>query len=417
MSRKPDPVAAAEAALDRVIEVQARIDALAAERAEALLAFEKAFAEAFPASADPMRERAERAELACALRLPERAVDTLLGEARTLARELPATLAALSEGRFSYRHAQVLVDETAGLDPDDREAVERVALGTAGTTTASQFRRRVRRLRERRAPETMAERARTARESRELVLDPARDGMAYLTLYTDAVVASAVYARATQAAGRAIDDGDPRTLAQLRVDLVVDALLDRDTTLGLGRTQLELMGADPGRLLEVQHEDLGHFTGVTPTVVVTVPVHTLLGGDEPGMLEGVGPIDAVTARRLTAEAPSLFRLLVDPESGAALSLSRTSYRVPEPLRRWLRLRDGTCRFPMCSIPAGRCDIDHTRDWHAHDGPTDHDNLAHLSRGHHTLKHHGGWKVRQTRAGTLTWTSYLGREYVTLPDTA
>ena len=86
MSRKPDPVTAAEAALDRVVAVQARIDALAAERAEALLAFEDAFADAFPASAEPMRERAERAELACALRLPERAVDALLGEARLLGR-------------------------------------------------------------------------------------------------------------------------------------------------------------------------------------------------------------------------------------------------------------------------------------------------------------------------------------------
>ncbi len=417
MSRKPDPVAAADAALDRVVAIQARMDALAAERAEALLAFEAAFSAAYPPAAEPMRERAERAELACALRLAERAVDTLLGEARTLARELPSTLAALADGRFSYRHAQVLVDETAGLDRDDREAVERVALGTAGTETVAQFRRRVRRLRERRAPETMAERARDAREARELVLDPARDGMAYLTLYTDAVVASAIFTRATQAAGRAIDDGDPRTLTQLRVDLVVDALLDRDTTLGVGLSQLELMGADAEHLLEVQRGDLGHFVGVVPTVVVTVPVQTLLGGCEPGALEGVGPIDAVTARRLTAEAPSLFRLLVDPESGAALSLSRTSYRVPEPLRRWLRLRDGTCRFPMCSIPAGRCDIDHTRDWHAHAGPTDHDNLAHLSRGHHTLKHHGGWSVRQTRAGTLTWTSSLGREYATTPESA
>ena len=38
------------------------------------------------------------------------------------------------------------------------------------------------------------------------------------------------------------------------------------------------------------------------------------------------------------------------------------------------------------------------------------------RGHHTLKHHGGWKVRQTAPGHLTWTSYLGREYETVPDT-
>jgi hypothetical protein len=78
------------------------------------------------------------------------------------------------------------------------------------------------------------------------------------------------------------------------------------------------------------------------------------------------------------------------------------------------LRDDTCTFAMCGISARRCDIDHTRDWHAHDGPTDHDNLAHLSRGHHTLKHHGGWRVRQDKPGHLTWTSYLGRKYEVAP---
>lgn len=417
MTKQPDPIAAAEAALDRVVQLQARIDALSAERAEALLAFESAFSAAYPPAAEPFRERAQRAELACALRLPERAAESLLGEARMLSRELPETLARLADGQFSYRHAQVLIDETAALTATDRAAVERVALGTAATTTVTQFRRRVRRLRERRAPESMAERVRVAHDSRELILDPARDGMASLTLYTGAVEAAAIYERASAAAARAHADGDPRTITQLRLDLVVDALLTRDSTLGLSSTQLDELGADPDAMLHVQQTELGYFPAIVPTVVVTVPLLTLLGGSEPGALEGIGPIDAVTARRLVAEAPTLHRMLTDPDDGTPLSLSRTSYRVPEPLRRWLRLRDGTCRFPMCGIHPGRCDIDHTRDWTAHGGPTDHDNLAHLSRGHHTLKHHGGWRVSQDASGNLSWTSYLGREYTTQPDAA
>jgi hypothetical protein len=70
---------------------------------------------------------------------------------------------------------------------------------------------------------------------------------------------------------------------------------------------------------------------------------------------------------------------------------------------------------MCGIGTRRCDVDHTADWQ-YGGTSDHGNLAHLSRGHHTLKHHGGWKVAQTSPGRLTWTSYLGREYETVPDT-
>lgn len=415
MEATPDPIAAADAALDEVVRIQARIDALTAARAEALVAFEAAFVAAYPSNASALRERAENAELACALRMPEGGAQRLMGEAAALTRALPATLEALAEGRFSYRHAQVLIEEIAGLEPEDRAAVERVALGVAGTVTTARFRSRVRRLREKRAPESMVERVREAHTTRELTVEPARDGMAYLTLFTGVVEATAIYDRATVAAARARADGDARTLTQLRVDLAVDALLERDSTLGLSRTQLEALGMDPEEAAGLQETEFGPFAGIVPTVIVTVPVQTLLGGCEPGTLEGVGPIDAATARKLTAQSPSLFRLLTDPETGVALSMSRTSYRIPDGLRRWLRIRDGSCRFPMCAIRTGRCDIDHTRDWHAHDGPTDHDNLAHLSRGHHTLKHHGGWRVTQTRGGNLHWTSYLGRRYDTVPE--
>jgi len=415
MEKQPDAIAAADAALDRVVQLQAQLDALTAARAEALVAFDEAFAAAYPPQAEPLRERARNAELACALRVPERGVQRLLGEARALVRAFPATLAALAEGRFSYRHAQVLVDELAELDDADRAAVERVALGTAGTTTVAQFTRRVRRLREKRVPAALVERVRAARAARELTLDPARDGMAYLTLFVGAVEAKAIHDRATAAAARAAADGDPRTLAQLRVDLVVDALLERDSTLGLSRTQLEALALDPDEAAAIHELEFGPFSGIVPTVIVTVPVQTLLGDCAPGTLEGVGPIDAATARRLAAQAPTLHRLLTDPETGVALSLSRTSYRVPDGLRRWLRIRDGSCRFPMCGIGTARCDVDHTHDW-AHGGETDHRNLAHLSRGHHTLKHHGGWKVTQRADGSLQWTSYLGRRYETLVDT-
>src|SRR5690606_5001488 len=101
MEPHPDPVAAADAALDRVVALQAQIDALSAARTEALVEFEEAFAAAYPPNAAALRERALNAEAACALRMPERSIQRLLGEARMLTRELPATLAALAEGRFS----------------------------------------------------------------------------------------------------------------------------------------------------------------------------------------------------------------------------------------------------------------------------------------------------------------------------
>jgi hypothetical protein len=163
--------------------------------------------------------------------------------------------------------------------------------------------------------------------------------------------------------------------------------------------------------------------GITAKVFVTVPVLTLLDRDDllghdelPATLDGYGPIDADTARTLAAHAPSFIRLLTHPETGAVLSMGRDSYRVPQDLKNWLQVRDVTCRFPGCSRHAARCEIDHTRDW-AHDGQTRHDNLAHLCKSHHILKHKSDWQVTQASDGTgnLTWTSPAGRNYVTEPE--
>jgi len=55
---------------------------------------------------------------------------------------------------------------------------------------------------------------------------------------------------------------------------------------------------------------------------VTDPVLTLLGGNEPGTLNGYGPIGTDTARKLAAHGPSFLRLLTHPVWGAVLELDR-----------------------------------------------------------------------------------------------
>ncbi|GAA4845545.1 hypothetical protein GCM10023221_24850 [Luteimicrobium xylanilyticum] len=131
-------------------------------------------------------------------------------------------------------------------------------------------------------------------------------------------------------------------------------------------------------------------------------------------LDGYGPIDDHTATLLAARAPSFRRLLTHPHTGTALAVGRDTYAVPADLRAYLRLRDATCRFPGCTRPAARCDVDHTLAYVA-GGTTDATNLAHLCRTHHRLKHATAWNVRQTTTdGTLTWTSPTGREHVSHP---
>jgi hypothetical protein len=151
-------------------------------------------------------------------------------------------------------------------------------------------------------------------------------------------------------------------------------------------------------------------------VNVTVPVLTLMGqSDEPGHLEGYGPIDPETARRLAGGAAGFTRLLTHPETGVVLSVGRDRYKVPKHLRRWLRLRDETCRFPGCNKPAAHSDLDHSLDWQF-DGLSAYDNLAHLCPSCHGLKSETGWSVKHLDNGRLLWTSPTGRTFTTEPAT-
>ncbi|MEF2978186.1 HNH endonuclease signature motif containing protein [Subtercola sp. YIM 133946] len=185
---------------------------------------------------------------------------------------------------------------------------------------------------------------------------------------------------------RSTELSDSRTLAQLRSDALRDLLL-RDPVDGSPRP-------------------------LRPTVIVSVPVMTLLGHDDaPATLDGYGPIDADTARDLCAHAPSFLRILTHPETGATLSVGRDHYRPPADLKTALQVADQTCRFPGCARRAVGCEIDHTWPWQA-GGATDFTNLAHLCPKHHHLKHETAWAVSIDRDRTLHWRSPSGRHYDT-----
>ncbi|WP_139344564.1 HNH endonuclease signature motif containing protein, partial [Rathayibacter sp. VKM Ac-2630] len=72
-----------------------------------------------------------------------------------------------------------------------------------------------------------------------------------------------------------------------------------------------------------------------------------------------------------------------------------------------------CRFPGCTRSATDSDIDHSTEWQRQ-GRTDADNLAHLCRHHHRLRHTTTWQVRHLPGGILDWTSPTGRHHLTRP---
>ncbi|UYN84179.1 MAG: DUF222 domain-containing protein [Microcella sp.] len=400
-----------DALLDELIELEVREARIAERRARLVNDVRSAVTAAEGAqkvavsiagwSAEVVARRTIISELAAALRLPERAAENLMQYAWALETELPATRRALAEGRITYRHATTLIDQAWSLPVEARGGFEDAVLAAAEVRTVEQFRQRARIVRERLHPDSIEERRTAAIDARRVTLEPARDGMACLTALLPAEQAFGICERLTDIARSLESENDTepdgsgrRTLAQGRADVLADLLLDGVIpSSGLGR-------------------------GVHAKVLVTVPVLTLLGRPDaaaPAELEGYGPIDDATARRLAAHAPSFTRLLTHPETQTVLSVGRERYSVPSDLRLWLRVRDGTCRFPGCGRSAARSEIDHTLDWQFA-GQTAHDNLAHLCPSHHRLKHHTDWSVHHLEHGVLEWRSPSGRTYSTHPTT-
>jgi hypothetical protein len=148
-------------------------------------------------------------------------------------------------------------------------------------------------------------------------------------------------------------------------------------------------------------------------ITVTIPVDSLAGfRDEPGVINGFGVIPAEDARRLAAGDARWRHVLTCRTTGAVLDVGTLSYRPPAALDRHVRLRDGTCRFPGCAVPATECDLDHLVPFPT--GSTSAENLHALCRRHHRLKHEGGWRVEAAGNG-LRWTSPQGARALSYPD--
>jgi hypothetical protein len=343
--------------------------------------------------------RTVTSEVACTLRLADRTAANLLGEASLFAGPMKATLTAMSTGEISYRHGQVLMEQLSFMPLEEAQAFEAQLLPAAKDLTVGTLAGKARRLRERAHPETITKRATAAVADRGVWWEGRPDGMGTLTWYGTAQQTLAAHDRLTSIAHATqierqnpdVSEDQRRTVSQSCADAIADLLLDRVTPAGTGQ-------------------------GIRGSAMVLVPVLTAMGkSDAPGFLDGYGPIPADAAREIAGSATSWTRLLTHPETGAVLSVGREQYRVPADMKRVLNLRDGTCRFPGCNRPAARSDIDHTRPWE-HGGPTDLDNLAHLCRAHHRLKHQTLWAVEQEPGGVLAWTSPAGQTHRTYPET-
>ena len=374
----------------------------------------------------PLRSMA--LELGMAVRVNDRSMQTQMHDAHELVHGFPQTMAALSEGRVSRAHAQVIQDAGRVIeDPADRASFERIVLVEAERQTVPRTKTYARQRAEVLDPRPLQERHDTAIRQRRVWVTDLDDTLSALTIVGGNVYIHGAYHRLTtqgttikdvdRAKRRACaaarveaeangSDGAPggdaepwfdeRTLDEIRCDLALDMLLAGSPV--IDPTDPTTTG--------------GGLGAIRAEVQITIPITTLTGVTKSGAeLNGVTPVDPDTARRMAGTAKIWERVMTDPITGVVTAVDR--YQLHPSQTRYLNARDVTCRTPGCRRPAKLCHIDHSKDF-AHGGKSCNDNLCNECARHHTLKHATNWHVEQLPGGILKFTSPGGKTYDSHP---
>jgi hypothetical protein len=218
-------------------------------------------------------------ELTVALSMSHTAATTLLEESLVLVHRLPATLDALQAGVLTPRHLRPFIERVGAItDPAVRATVESQLLRwmTGQVKTPAQLTEKARRLVLRHDARGAAERLAQAIRQRGVFAAPGReDGMSALTAVLSTPEARACLHVLGQYADAIADDapsGDgverpPRTRAEKMADCLVDLILRP------GETYRPVVQAQ---------------------LTVVASVQTLMGGDQPGEVDGqVVPAEVV----------------------------------------------------------------------------------------------------------------------------
>jgi hypothetical protein len=285
---------------------------------------------------------------------------------------LPASVAALEEGRIGFAHLALLAGTARALQSSSGETGfdERPLLDLALQHSVGRFSFDCTHARHAAdAASVLAEHV-SAVESRRLELINCEDGAVALRGRLDAVAGAALRAALEPLARKkgVGDDRDrPRRMGDALDELVHHSLDHGFTTdTGAERTHLQL----------------------------TASVETVMGlmGAPGGDLEFAGAVPAATVQRLACDA-SVRRVLLGPDS-AIIDVGR-ALRLPSgAARAALRVRDRGCVWPGCDRPASWTNAHHVVHW-GHGGDTNLDNLRLLCHRHHWMVHEGGWQLVAT----------------------
>lgn len=385
----------------------------AAKQAEIAVAFDLVRRREQAAAGVPAAEQGAGvgAEIALARRESPARGARILGLAKALATEMPRTLAALRSGQLNEWRATLIVKETACLSAADRCAVDEELAADTGSLAGAGDRAitaAVRAAAYRRDPHSVARRASHAVTERSVSLRPAPDTMTYLTALLPVAQGVAVHAALTRHADGVKSAGDDRS----RGAIMADELVERVTGTPAGVTGVEIQLIMTDRTLFQGDSEPARLTGYG-----TVPAHwarqTVLGvaaGSKSADPGAVGPTSA--GSRSTSSASTGFgspgraedaelqiwlrRLYTAPGSGDLLAMDSKARLFSPGLRRFLKVRDDTCRTPYCDAPIRH--HDHIIPRHQ-DGPTNSTNGQGLCEACNHTKETPGWTARPiTRPG-------------------
>lgn len=308
--------------------------------------------------------------------------------------------AAMAEGRLDAYRSVVVAHELEEAPPEVAACVVAGLEAWFATEDAPRLRRRCRRMLARISPDLLRQRAVRARSEsglRRWVDEPGVD--TWLGTFPSEEACTA-WAAIDELAQRYVADGTCERIDRARAKALTD-LVTSNATIDL-RVTLVAPLADPAA-------DVVPGCGATDLV----PVAGAAPG-EPVLVERGWLKRAVAATTCRADRLGRVVAACDPVTGALVdvddSLATDAYRPGARLARFVRERDGHCRFPGCHVAARFCDLDHVVPWPV--GPTSATNLVCFCRRHHRVKQRAGWWARLAPDGTLTWTDPTGRVLTT-----
>ncbi|WP_344771660.1 DUF222 domain-containing protein, partial [Nocardioides daeguensis] len=235
-------------------------------------------------------------------------------------------------------------------------------------------------------------------------------------------------ARRAEVLGKLGDDSSldvrrSKAAAELaRRDLALDLLIPEDlegpgvSRLAGARTSTTGEPEGPGvsRLAGARTSTTGTSGSTVPRRKVVLNVHltdTSLLDDPNPFANPVGRWEEGRCPVSTAQIREWLRakdttIIVRPVIDLADHVPVDSYEIPDRHRTRVILRDHSCRFPHCTRPAQRCDVDHARPY-GEGGVTCPCNEVPLCRRHHRAKTHSAWRYDIVMPGSYVWTSPNG----------